>query len=227
MSISLKVNKRAVPAKERNQRRLAGVVPAELYGKDKANQHLEVDAVAFEKVYKKAGQSTLIDLMVNDDRPTKVLIYDVQQHPVTSRFTHVDFYQIDMDKTFIFTVPVEYIGESKAVKELEGTLVKDLDAVEISCLPNDLVSHIEVDISVLQTFDDTIRVKDLKVPPNITVKSDPDMMVASVMRHYVEEAPKAETLPEGVAEGTETKEAGAADEDKAADKSEGSAKDKK
>lgn len=207
ITISLKAQKRGVPTKEINQQRKAGKIPAVLYGKNQTNQHLFIDNIEFEKVYQTVGESSLVDLTVAGDKPIKVLIYDVQKDPVTDKIDHIDLYQIDMTKPFTFTVPLVFVGESKAVKELEGTLVKSLDEVEISCLPSDLIHEIEIDVSSLETFEDVIWVKDLKVPENITIKTDPEESVASVVPPYVEKVPEVEKAEvEEVEEGEEAEE---------------------
>jgi len=169
---TLKVQTREVPTGALKTLKKKGQIPAELYGQNQKNQHLLVGEVMLSKVLASAGESSLIDLVIDDGKTIKVLIHDVQKNPVTNRTSHVDFYQVDMKHTLTVDVPFVFIGESKAVKELEGTLIKNMDEIEISCLPGDLISHIEVDISSLQTFDDVIKVKNLKAPSSITIKAD-------------------------------------------------------
>lgn len=183
---TLKVQTREIPTKALKTSKKKGKIPAELYGDGQKNQHLFVDEVMLGKVLVAAGESSLIDLIINDGKEIKVLIHDVQKNPITDRTSHVDFYQVDMKHALTVAVPIVFIGESKAVKELEGTLIKNLNEIEISCLPGDLINHIEVDISFLRTFDDIIKVKDLKVPAAITIKADLENVVASVVPHYVE-----------------------------------------
>ena len=120
MTLLLKAQKREIPTKEINLERKAGKIPAEIYGKEQANQHLTVDKVEFDKLYRQAGESSLVDLAIDKAEPIKVLIYDIQKDPVKDIITHIDFYQVDMTKPFTLQVPLEFTGESKAVKELEG-----------------------------------------------------------------------------------------------------------
>jgi large subunit ribosomal protein L25 len=199
--ITLKVQSREVPTKTLKTKRKQGKIPAEMYGHKHENQHLFVDEIALSKALAVAGESSLIDLIINDGKPVKVLIHDVQKNPLTDRISHVDFYQVDMKHALTVTVPLIFTGESKAVKELEGTLIKNLNEIEISCLPDDLIHQIEVDISSLKTFDDIIKVGDLKIPKTITIKADLENVVASVVPHYVEkEVVEKPTVLEGVAE---------------------------
>jgi large subunit ribosomal protein L25 len=195
MAITLSAKAREIPFKEINKKRALGGIPAELYGKSQINRHLVVEATIFKKVFAQAGESSLVDLSIDGGQPIKVLIYDVQKDPVTDRIIHADLYQIDMNKPFTFTIPLVFVGESKAVKELEGTLVKNIDEVEISCLPKDLIHEIEIDISSLQAFHEMIKVKDLKLPQTIKIKTDLEKMIATVAPHHVEEAPVAASSP--------------------------------
>lgn len=203
--ITLNTKTREIPSKTLKTVRKRGEIPAELYGKKQKNQHLFVDEVVLNKVIVAAGESSLINLAIDNSQPIKVLIHDIQKDPVTDKVNHVDFYQVDMKRAITIKIPLVFIGESKAVKELEGTLVKNIDEIEINCLPDDLINQIEVDISTLKTFDDVIRIKDLNIPKAIKPESDLDNVVASVVPHYVEKEvtakPETETAPE------ETKEA--------------------
>ena len=109
-----------------------------------------------------------------------MIIYDSQKDPVSEKFTHIDFFQVRMDEKIEKEIELVFVGESPAVKETGGVLVKNLDKVEISCLPADLPSSIEVDISSIKAFDDYIYVKDLKVGRGVEIKVDPETVVALV-----------------------------------------------
>ncbi len=178
--------------------RKQGFVPIELYGKHTDNKQLKVSAVAFSKIFEKAGESTLIDLMVGDTSDGKVLIKDIQFDPVKDAIIHADLYQIDMNETLHTEIPLVFIGESPAVKQQGGTLVKQVDKIEIKCLPGDLIHDIQVDISVLQEFTDSIQVENLTVPETIEVLTDPTVLIVSVA-----EPRKVEEAAAQPAEGTE------------------------
>src|SRR3989344_7382468 len=114
--MELKVEKRETLGKKVESLRKQGLLPAELYGHGVANLHLSVNAKEFEKVYKGAGENTVIN--VNVDGVTKpVLIYDVQIHPLKGSIEAVDLYEVKMDEEIEATVPLEFVGESPAVKE--------------------------------------------------------------------------------------------------------------
>lgn len=157
-----------------------GLMPAELYGNNIKNVHLSVNQIEFEKVLRKAGESTIIELTLPDGGTRSVLIQDVERHYLTSKPIHVDFYEVKMSEKLTATIPIEFVGEAHAVKALGGTLVKALNEVEVECLPGDLPHQFEVDISGLDNFEKQILVKDLKVSDKVEIKADPEEMVASV-----------------------------------------------
>lgn len=168
-----------------------GMIPAVLYGPESKPASVSVEKIAFGKLYKEAGEASLIDLSVNGGKPTKVLIKDIQIDPVKGNIIHVDFMMINMNKEMHATLPVNFIGESQAVKGLGGTLIQALEEINVKCLPKDLISHINLDISGLNTFADVIRVSDLKLPVGITILDKMDTLVAKVMAPLTEEQLKA------------------------------------
>ena len=216
MAIELKAKTREVPTKEINLQRVKGIMPTVLYGNKHETQHLNVDLKAFAKVFKIAGKSALIDLIINDQEAIKVIINNVQFNPVTSEVIHADFYIVDMNKEINTKIPLIFTGVSRAVKELGGTMIHAMDSLEISCMPADLIHEIKVDISVIKTFEDVINVKDLNIPASITVKADPEDVIATAKAKVifvetpVEEEVVAEAGTEGeageVKEGEEKKE---------------------
>jgi large subunit ribosomal protein L25 len=199
-----------------NSLRRQGQLPAVLYRKGKENVNLQLNYSDFEKTFKQAGESTLIKLKIEDQsdvvqkKEKNVLVADVARDPVTDKFIHVDFYEVKMDEKLKAAVPLEFIGESLAVKTEAGTLVKNLQEVEVRALPADLLHHIEVDISLLATFEDKIFVKDLKVSKAVEILAEPEEVVVLVVpprkeEEIAPEAPAEEAVVEG-APGEEGKE---------------------
>ncbi len=186
-AIQLTATARTVTGKKVRDLRNASLVPGVVYGHGFENKNVAVSLVPFEKVLAKAGESTLVDLVVDDATPFKVLIHEVQRDPVTSVPRHVDFFHVSMTEKLSTHIPIVFIGESKAVKELGGTLVKTLDAVAVECLPQDLVHELSVDLASLENFDDALRVADLKVPAGIEITSDPEEMIVTVKAPRTEE----------------------------------------
>ena len=171
---------RDVASKTASSVRSEGEVPAVLYGNNIANIHLTVKLGEFEKLFRKAGESTIVELKTVDGQTHNVLIQDVQRHYLTGAPIHIDFLEVSMTEKLTATVPLEFVGESIAVKNMGGTLVKVLDEVEVECLPGDLPHSIEVDISGMSTFDSEILIKDLKVAAGVQINAEPEETVANI-----------------------------------------------
>jgi large subunit ribosomal protein L25 len=175
--------------------RREGFIPAVLYGHNVESTNLSVPSNEFEKLFRKAGESTLIELTTEDGKVHNVLIQEVQRHFLTTKPIHVDFLQVNMTETLKATVALEFIGESLAVKAEGGVLVKVLNEVEVECLPMDLPHNIEVDISAIKNFSDHITVKDLKVSSKVKILTDADEVVAKVQPPRNVEAELTPTEP--------------------------------
>lgn len=160
--------------------RAEGKVPGVMYGFEvTAPVSLTVDRNAFNKIYAKAGESMVVDLEI-DGKTHPVLIADIQRNVLTDFFTHVDFRRVDMKRKIEAKIPLKLVGEAPAVKTHGGTLVQSIEEIEVLSLPDALVHEIEVDIAALKTFEDMIRVKDVKVPEGIEVKTWAEQTVATV-----------------------------------------------
>lgn len=192
--LELSVKTREEAGVRNKQIRKEGYVPAVLYGPGVKNLNLTINANDLDKIYKEAGESTLIKLKIKasskDDHAVQdrvVLIKDMARDPVTDRAIHVDFNQVKMDKEITVEVPLVFIGQSKAVEQDNGVLLKNIQTIEVEALPQELPHEIEVDISVLQTFEDRIYIKDLKVSDKVKLAANSDDMVASVIPPRSEE----------------------------------------
>lgn len=159
-----------------------GVLLAVLYGPKTKNTPIEINAKEFEKIFKEAGESSLISLEVEGKKEKSiVLIHDFKKEPLTGRIIHVDFYQPALDKEIEAHVALIFEGEAPAVKELGGTLVKNFSEIEVKALPQNLPKEIKVDVSVLKTFEDKVLIKDLPIPPGVKVlKKHAEEIVVSV-----------------------------------------------
>ena len=165
--------------KSLNSLRQDGQIPAVFYGTKTKPVPLRVDYLTFQKVFAEAGENTVLSLEINNKKK-QVLIKDVQYHPVTDRFVHIDFLAIDVTKKITAMVPFKFTGVSKAVKEDGGILIKSIDEMEVECLPTDLPKNIEVSIEVLNTFDDMIKIGDLSIPAKVEISLNKDDVVATV-----------------------------------------------
>lgn len=200
--VQLKAQLRSQPDGKAKTVRTLGYIPAVIYGSGAANKSIKVRKHDFEKAFRIAGEFNLVDLSIDGDQPAaKVIVKDVQRDGLTDNIIHIDFYQVDMTKKILTEVPLNFIGEAKAVKDLGGTLVKNMDTVKVSCLPGDLVSQIEVDISKLEAFDQFIRLHDLILPKGVELASATNEAVVGVIETKVEAEPVKVEAPLGGAEG--------------------------
>jgi large subunit ribosomal protein L25 len=172
--------------------RAGDVIPAVVYGAEKGAQSLSLGGRDFLKLYKKAGESSLIDLSIDGKESGKVLIQEVQFDPVSDKVMHVDLRRIDMTKAMTAPVTLRFVGEAPIVKASGGTLMTAISVVTVKCLPNDLVSHIDVDLSGLKTYEDTIKLKDIKLPAGIEITNPhAEDLIAKAMQALTEEEIKA------------------------------------
>jgi len=171
-TIELTAEKRTGRGRQARALRAGGKVPAVVYGRGVKSESLEVGSRELEKVYAKAGGNKIVALKIGGGRARNVLIYDVQHGALRGELTHADFYVVRMDEELKAEVPLHYVGESTAVYQDEGTLVKNFEAVEVECLPGDLPESIEVDIAVLDDFEKTITLGDLQLPAGVKLVSE-------------------------------------------------------
>src|SRR3989344_2288806 len=168
------------------------VLPAVVYGMGGSAASVTMNYDEFAKLFAEAGEASLIDLLVGDKAEGKVLVQDIQYHPVSDRMIHVDLRRIDMNKEMTATVELRFVGEAPVIKEQGGTLMRNLESVEVKCLPKDLVSHIDVDLTVLKTFDDVVKIKNLIVPAGITITNPhAEDLIAKATAALTEEEIKA------------------------------------
>ena len=173
-------------------------VPGILYGPGiKKNVPLEVNLKEFTKVYEKAGESSLISLESSEGlNKYLVLINEIQRDPLSSKMIHIDFYQPNLEKKVEVTVPLRFVGLPPAVKELGGTLVKNILEVDVKAFPQALPYDIEVNVDGLLTFDDVVTIADLKVAGEVEIMKELDEIVALVTP--IEEEKELEPIEEDV-----------------------------
>ncbi len=171
--------------------RIEGRIPGIMYGAGITPVQFSVSSVELEKLYRNVSESTLVDFTVENAAPVKILLQDFQFDPVKSKITHVDFRQIDMAKELEVDVEINLIGVAPAVKGLGGSLIQQLDSVQVRCLPKDLISSVEVDVSVLTELDSIIHISDLKFPVGVEPLDESDTVVAKIEAPMTEDEIKA------------------------------------
>lgn len=176
---------------------LAGVV----YGQSMENVLIKVKANDFVKMYSEAGESNLINLEIEGDKTFQVLVKEVQKDVVKDFLIHFDLYKVDMKKVLTAEIPLEFVGESKAIKERGALLNKSINEISVECLPQDLIDHIDIDISILENFGDAIFIKDIKLAKGIKILNNLEDVVATIVE---QEEEKEEKVEEKVAPVVET-----------------------
>lgn len=188
--------------------RRAGRLPAVVYGHGIASDSITVDAHAFEQLRRHTGPNALVDLSVDGKKAQPVLVHSVQVHPVNRRPLHVDLFLVRMTEELTVDVPLVATGEALAITQHGGTLLHPIESVRVRALPDHLPQSIEYSIESLVDFDTALYVRDLSVPPDVTLLTDGEEIVAKVQAPRVEEEPVVAEAAEG--EAAEGEEAGAA-----------------
>jgi large subunit ribosomal protein L25 len=179
--IELKTQKRTVLGKKVKSLRREGFIPAVLYGHETESVSLQVEERELDRVLAQAGEHRLIALKIGRSRkPQMALTRDVQWDVITGKPLHVDFYAVVMTEKITTEVPLVLVGEAPAAVQAGTILLQNLDEIEIECLPGDLIEAIEVDVSELEEVDQTISVRDLRLPPTVDILTDPEEIVAKV-----------------------------------------------
>lgn len=200
--------KRTVTGKKVKHLRTQGLIPATVYGKGFAPVSVQVDDRGFNLLYRKAGRTALIDLMI-DGAKTSVFVQEVQRHPLSRAIIHVDFKVVDLRVAVQVEVPVVAVGESPLAARGDALLNHALNTVLVEALPAELPQHIEVDISGLDELDKSIHVRDVKIEGNYKLLNDPDTVLLSLTQvraaeeEPVEEAPAEPELIRKPREGDE------------------------
>lgn len=202
---TIKAENRSVLGRKVKKLRKQGLIPATIYGKGMESKSVQFLDKELEKLYDEVGESTLVMLALeNEELP--ILFRNPQYHPIEGNMIHIDCYKVNLKEKISAMVPLEFVGESQAVKD-GNVLITVTDEIEIEALPADLPEKIEVDLSVLETLESTITVANLKIDTaKLTVLTDVEQLVVKVEEPKVEEEPVVETNPEDVEVITEKKE---------------------
>jgi large subunit ribosomal protein L25 len=204
----LQVEPRTVLGKQVKRLRREGVLPANIYGHNVESTPVQMPSHDFIRLVKQVGRTSLINLQVEGERrPRPVVIKDMARKPATGEVLHVDFFQVSLKEKMHVDIPVHLTGVSRAVSDFNGVLEHFLNTITVECLPGDIPNQIEGDLGRLEDLGDSLHVRDLVVPENVTVLMDPDVVVARVSAPRVAQemaeeeavaAAEAEAAEEGV-----------------------------
>lgn len=179
METKLQASPRTIQGKKLRALRAQGVLPAVVYGPKEKALSIGLSQKEFEKLFKDAGESTLITLTGLGDAK-EVLVHDVSYDPVLGIPLHVDFYAVEKGKMLTVHVPVEFEGEAPVLKLGTAMLTKVLHEIEVECLPSDLPQHVTVDLSSLTEIGSSIHVKDINPIRGVTFIADPEDVVVVI-----------------------------------------------
>lgn len=189
--ISLQAQPRHIIGRKVKSLRRDGFLPAVIYGHEFDPVSIQVPLKDFERVYAEAGESTVVYLKV-DDQNHPTIIHDIARDPLSSQAIHADFYKVRLDERIKAKIHLNFVGESPAVKNLAGILVKNMSEVEVEGFPQDLPHRIDVDLSSLAEFGNEILVKNLFVSNKLEIKTDANAIVVLVQEPISAEELKAQ-----------------------------------
>ena len=222
--IQLQANARKeINKKSTKELRKQGHIPAVLYGHGIETLNLTVEQKKFEQMIKKThGENVLISLSIDSDGSSKqetVMIRDIQYHPVSDGLLHIDFYKILLHEKITTRINIVLTGQAAGVKE-GGVLDHSMRDVEVSCLPDKMPGHFEVDVTHME-IGSSIHIRDLKIPEGVEVLADAEQAIVSIVPPTIikEEEVAVEEEPEVEGEKKEG-------EDVKAEASEGEQKEK-
>jgi large subunit ribosomal protein L25 len=197
MSLDRNISLEAKPRDERGKnasrrQRAQGLIPVTVYGGGKDTASASVVKREFAALLRGHGRNVIFTLDV-DGAATPVKIAEMQVDPVKGTLIHMDLMRISLTEKSKFEVTIKTVGESEGVKSLGAILEVVTHSIEVRCLPRDLPSIIEVDVTPLG-IGDKFKVGDLKLDSKVEILDDPETVIATVVAPRVEEpAPEAAT----------------------------------
>jgi large subunit ribosomal protein L25 len=195
-NVELRAESRKIRGKKVKQLRTDDWVPAVMYGPDMPSKPIKIQERELFRALRQAGSTTLINLFLDQEaKPSVVLAREIQRDILTGALQHVDFYEVRLTEMVKTTPRLEIVGESPVVKSGIGVMIYGMNEVEVECLPTDLINSIVVDVSVLESMEDSILVGDLPVSEGVTILADPSEVVVSLVpTRAPEEEPVEEEL---------------------------------
>jgi len=190
--MKLKIFSREISGKKvKNLRLKEAQIPAVMYGPKYASHNVSLDAKEFAQIFAKAGYSTMIQVQSEEGNAEKVLVKEVQQHPVKDYYIHVSLYVIDANTPISADVPLEFVGTSPAEALGTGFVAFATSSIAVRCLPKDLPANLVVDITRLKDAGESILARDIKLPEGVALDSKQDEGAAVA---YIAEAQKIEDV---------------------------------
>ena len=202
--VLIKAEKRTITGKKVKNLRIAGKVPAVIYGSKLKSIPITLDKRDTTNTLNKTSGSTILTIDIEGEEHA-ALVREIQQDYIKGELLHVDFLAVSLKEKLRTNVSVSLIGEAPVLEEYSALIVSGLDQIEVECFPQDLPEVIEVDVSILEELGAAIYVKDIPTIEDVEFLSDPEdlIAVASAIKEEVEEVVEEEELLEEVEEGAE------------------------
>ncbi len=180
------------------QLRMAGRVPAVLYGRDMEAVHISVDAREAERLFHSISvDNTIVDLQVEGEKDAyRTLVREIQVHPYKASLIHVDFLRIQKGVVVDVEIPVSLVGIPVGVKMSGGVLEQIIHDLPVRCIPSKIPEVIEIDVTGLD-IGDSLHISDITFGEGVEVTVAQELTICGVA------VPKAEEVPEEEEEGVE------------------------
>ena len=204
----VKLSNRSIFGKKVANLRKAGIMPVHLYGGDTGSLSLQGDYAEISKLLPRVGLNIPVSVVLEDGKAGEIcFVREVQIHPLTQDILHVDFMRVDVKSKITASVPIEVVGDSPAVRLLGGTLILNLQLINVESLPLNVPEKFTIDITPIEDFETAIHVSDLSIEDDVTITNPSDALVARVAPPRVE----VEEVSDEDAEGAEGEVDGEAD----------------
>ncbi len=200
---TLAVEERKIVGKKVRNLRKEGILPANVYGKKTKSFAIQVNRKEFEKLFKDVGQTGLVDLAVGGTSHP-VLVKNIQFSYPDRTPLHVDFYQVDLTEKVKAMVPLDIVGEAKAVTDNVGILLQQISEVEVEALPEKLPENITMNIERLTAVDDQITIGELHIPEGVTILTDQEQVVVKIGELVTKEAQEQAAAEAAAAQASKT-----------------------
>ncbi len=204
--VELEIAPREVLGKANKRLRREGFIPANITGHNEPPQAVQIDAVLFDSLRRAHHSSSILTLKMPDATSQTALIRHVEHAPKSGKIIHVDFGRVSLNERLTGKIPLNFVGESLAIKNDGGVLLHLVEAIEVEYRASDIVDSVDVDISVITEIDGTIHAGDVKLPQGFTLLTDPTESIAKVASTRAEVA-EANAAVETQAEAPATPEA--------------------
>ena len=183
----LRAETRELLGKKVRRLRQQGLLPATVYGQGNKPQSIQIAAHDLRGVLKSVGRTQVIDLKIDNQRARPVFIRQTAVDAKRNMILHVEFYQANMRERLTSRIPIQFVGESQAVKD-GGIFLAVLDHVDVESLPDDVPTALEADVSAIEEINESLHIGDLNAPDGVTVLTPAEEIVAKVNPPVTEKA---------------------------------------